>query len=60
MAAKAQEELFYLAIIELLRTYIIFTMDSPNFSQVSLQEIAISKNKNMHVSLTTMFNAPIL
>ena len=36
MVAKAQEELFRLAMTKLLRTYMIFAMDSLNFSQVSL------------------------
>ncbi len=37
-----------------------FAMNSPDFSQALLQEIIIRKDKNMHASLTTMFNTPIL
>ncbi len=59
-AAKAQEELFRPTMTKLLRTYMTFAMDSPDFSQASLQEIVIRKDKSMHALLTTMFNAPIL
>ncbi len=37
-----------------------FTMDSPDFSQASLQEIVIRKDKSMRAPLITIFNAPIL
>lgn len=37
-----------------------FAMDSPDFSQASLQEIVIRKNNSMCIPLNPIFNSPIL
>lgn len=60
MATKAQEELFRPAMTRLLRTYMTFAMDSPDFSKTSLQEIVIRKNNTMRILLCPTFDAPIL
>lgn len=59
-AVKAQEELFCPAITKLLQTHMTFAMDSPDFSQVSLQKIVIRKNNSMRIPLNPIFNSPIL
>ena len=43
-----------------LYIYIIFAMDSPNFSLASLQEIVIYKNNNMCTTLNPSFDILIL
>lgn len=60
IAVKAQEELFRLAITKLLRTHMTFAMDSPDFSQASLQKIVICKNSSMRILFNPIFNFPIL
>lgn len=45
---------------KLLRTYMTFIINSPDFFQASLQKIVIYKNNSMRVSLNPNFNLPIL
>ncbi len=59
IANKAQEEVFRLAMTKLLRTYITFAMDSPNFFLTSLKEIVTCKNNSIYVSLNLSFDIPI-
>lgn len=44
---------------KLLRTYITFIIDSPNFSPTSLQKIVICKNNSMRIALNPNFNVPV-
>lgn len=45
---------------KLLRTYMIFVMDSPDFFQASLQEIVICKHNSMRIPLNPNFDSLIL
>lgn len=54
-----KEEIFQLAIIELLYIYMMFAINSPNFSLASLKKIIVCKNNSMYVSLNPSFNIPI-
>ncbi len=60
IVAKAQEEPFCPAMTKLLRTYMTFAIDRPDFFQALLPKIVICKDKSMCAPLTRMFNAPIL
>lgn len=60
IAKKAQKQIFWLAMIKLLYIYIIFAIDSPDFSLTSLQKIVICKNNSMRTSLNSSFNVSIL
>lgn len=59
-ANKAQEETFWPAMTKLLRTYMIFAMDSPDFFQAYLHEIVICKNNSMRIPLNPNFDSLIL
>ncbi len=56
---KAQEEVFWPAMTKLLRIYMTFAMDSPDFFQASLKETVICKNNSMCVLLNPSFDTPI-